>query len=590
MKKKRVFNALVMIIKLKPSLLLVNIIKIFINIIGTVVINILLYKALLDAIFINRDFMLVCKFLSLQIIFSLINYLFEEWYSKIYKPIVNNKLSLHFQITIKNKCITVDESEFNNQHFYDKYSWIVQHSANHFIEIYDTFIEYINNILILVLSGGIFFYMEPLFAICSIICFIITFICDLKANKVRYKRDQDINPYNRKSNYITRINYLKNYAQEFRTTNISLVMNREYYLNYLNLNNINKNYGKKISKYEIVSGLARLLLGTQLPYIMLGAKALLTNSYTASEIAILVGIIQKSRMTLSIVASIYPKIKQNGMYLEDYYNFMQYKPKIDENENGMLAQNKCNSISIKNLYFQYDNNYVLRNINMEIKAGEKIAIVGSNGAGKTTLIKLLLRLYSPTKGTIEMDGVPVEKYKLSSYRGRFGVAHQEVNIYSASVAENVLMDEYSHNMKVIVNESLNNSGIFQRINQFPLNIESIMTKEFDNNGIELSGGEAQKIALSRVFAKDCGIVILDEPSSALDPISEYEMYKNMMNLSQNKTFIVISHRLSITRDVDRIYLLDNGEILECGTHSELLALNGRFAEMWKVQSERYTSI
>lgn len=241
-----------------------------------------------------------------------------------------------------------------------------------------------------------------------------------------------------------------------------------------------------------------------------------------------------------------------------------------------------------NVSFSYDGrNEVLHDINMDIRGGEKVAIVGKNGAGKSTLVKLLLQLYRPQSGRIELDGISAEAYALGAYRERFGVAFQNTQLYAVSVAENVLMAEYEERHKEKIIESLKSSGLYSRIEKTEKGIETAVTKEFNGEGIEFSGGQAQKLALARVFARDCGVVILDEPSAALDPASEAEMYENMMTLALDKTVIMISHRLSACRNVDRIYVMEDGTVVESGTHRELLEKKGVYAAMWRLQASGY---
>jgi ATP-binding cassette subfamily B protein len=223
---------------------------------------------------------------------------------------------------------------------------------------------------------------------------------------------------------------------------------------------------------------------------------------------------------------------------------------------------------------------------MTIKAGQKIALVGYNGAGKSTLVKLILRLYDPNSGKVLINGEGIKDFTISSYRSKFSTIFQDFRIYSASVAENVLCGKYTNVDEKRVNSALSNSGFDEKLASMPHGIDTVLTKEFDSEGINLSGGEAQKIAIARVFARDCDIVILDEPSSALDPDSEYELNKTLMT-AFDKTVIIISHRLSTTRMADMIYMLEDGKIIEQGDHDSLMKLDGKYAEMFNKQAEKY---
>ena len=280
----------------------------------------------------------------------------------------------------------------------------------------------------------------------------------------------------------------------------------------------------------------------------------------------------------------------NSVYIQNLREFLEYKPEITENENGKIPASDTNRLTLKNVSFTYHgaSKPVLKNISIDIPPKTKIALVGHNGAGKSTLVKLLMRLYDVSDGEILLDGVNIKDYKLSEYRRKFGTIFQDFKIFATTVTENVLLhppaDETDREKaKIAVKES----GLWDKIETLSNGMETHLTKEFDDNGALMSGGEFQKIAVARVFARDSSIAILDEPSSALDPISEYEMFNNMMTACADKTVIFISHRLSSAVMADKIYLLEQGEIVEEGTHTELMELGGKYAEMFTMQAEKY---
>jgi ATP-binding cassette subfamily B protein len=226
---------------------------------------------------------------------------------------------------------------------------------------------------------------------------------------------------------------------------------------------------------------------------------------------------------------------------------------------------------------------------MTVRSGEKIAIVGENGAGKTTFVKLLMRLYDVTEGAICYGGNDIREYATKEYRDTFGAVFQDYQIYGASLAENVIMDVDGTVDKEHINKALQLADFGKKLGKLSDGIDTQMTREFSEDGTMLSGGEAQKVAIARMFAKTgkLTIAILDEPSSALDPYAEYTLNKNMMESAKDATIIFISHRLSTTRDADKIYHFENGEIIEQGTHSELMEANGKYAMMFEKQAHYY---
>lgn len=261
-----------------------------------------------------------------------------------------------------------------------------------------------------------------------------------------------------------------------------------------------------------------------------------------------------------------------------------------ENNSGKLSCPKMpKDIEICNLSFKYDGStkYTISNINLTIKAGEKIAIVGMNGAGKTTLVKLICNLYPCESGEIKLDGNDIKNYDKNEYYKMFSVVFQDVRFLPVSIASNISNRDSKSTDYCRLNEVIQLSGLDDKIQNLTEGYHTKLVKSVNDNAIELSGGELQKMLLARALYKDSSYVILDEPTAYLDPISENNLYMKYNELTKNKTAIFISHRLSSTRFCDRIVFLENGEIVEVGTHNELMALGGRYSEMYKIQSQYY---
>lgn len=229
----------------------------------------------------------------------------------------------------------------------------------------------------------------------------------------------------------------------------------------------------------------------------------------------------------------------------------------------------------------------LEGINLTIHKGEKVAIVGYNGAGKTTLTKLLMRLYDPVEGEILYNGRNLKEYDIPSLRDKIGTVFQDYKIFACTVAENVLGDECTENDRSTVTEALTSATFRDKLDSLEKGMDTELTKEFYDEGINLSGGESQKVAIARIFAHPYDLIIMDEPSSALDPMAEYELNHTILDYAQDKTVVFISHRLSTTRMADRILMFDSGHLIESGSHDELMAMNGKYAEMFKLQAEKY---
>jgi ATP-binding cassette subfamily B protein len=224
---------------------------------------------------------------------------------------------------------------------------------------------------------------------------------------------------------------------------------------------------------------------------------------------------------------------------------------------------------------------------LKINKGETVAIVGVNGAGKSTLVKLLLRFYDVDEGEILYNGINIKEYEVESLRNSFATVFQDYKNFAVSIYENVICHECSDEEKLLAQKALKQSGVWDKIQSLENGGETVLTKEFDKNGAGLSGGENQKVSTARLFAKDFDIAILDEPSSALDPVAEYEMYENLISATKDKTVVYISHRLSSAVLSDKIFVLGNGTVIENGTHSELVNADGEYAKMFALQAKSY---
>ncbi|MDE6470801.1 MAG: ABC transporter ATP-binding protein/permease [Eubacterium sp.] len=286
-----------------------------------------------------------------------------------------------------------------------------------------------------------------------------------------------------------------------------------------------------------------------------------------------------SFLTVGVVRN----FSEQAKMIEKYRAFLNEKNKIFDGEKAAeITEPK--TIEIKDLSFTYPGNDkpTLNNINLTIKPYEKIALVGYNGAGKTTLTNLLLRLYDATDGKILINGEDIRNCTVNSHRNRFASVFQDFQIFSCSIGENVALDINPDIGRA--KQALKHSGFTKEL---PNDMDTELLREFDDSGIMMSGGEAQKVAIARAFYKNCPYVILDEPSANLDPVAEYNLNQAMLEAAEDKTVVFISHRLSTTVNADKIYVMENGRIIESGSHNELMTQNSTYARMFNLQAEKY---
>lgn len=283
------------------------------------------------------------------------------------------------------------------------------------------------------------------------------------------------------------------------------------------------------------------------------------------------------------------RMQSNNIVINDFRNLMEKKDKTNRHQGIPIPKNKTHSITLKNVSFTYPGAHkpVINNLNLTINSGEKVALVGMNGAGKTTLIKLICGLYTPDSGEILIDGINISYFNIFDLFNELSVVFQDVFVFAFTIAQNIACAKEADIDYEKIDICLKKAGLLKKINSLKKGVHTKLLKVFDEDGILLSGGELQKLMLARALYKDASIIILDEPTAALDPIAESQMYEKYNSLILNKTSIFISHRLSSTRFCDRILFMNQGTLVEDGNHEELMKLKGAYFNMYKLQAHYY---
>ncbi len=442
----------------------------------------------------------------------------------------------------------------------------------------------------MLVAGTLIVTMNIVVAIFPIIGFVINIITRFIITRLEYEYNLEKQRIGRKADYSKRVFYQPEYAKEIKLTGIEEALMEQYDEAIAEERKMALKYSLKILPPTLINWICVFTLCQfyAVP-VYLAYLAIEKKTIQLGDVASLKNATNNIKSRLDGMNYALVDFQTVGQYAEKFRRFMDYEINIEGcRGEAPIPENDC-TLELKNVSFKYKDSedYVLKNVSMTIRKGEKLALVGENGAGKTTLIKLIMRLYDVTDGEILFGGVDIRKLSIKEYRRKIGAVFQDFQIYGATLAENVKTDfVYEADSEKIITV-LERADFGSKLKTLENGIDTELTKEFSDDGTMLSGGESQKAAIARMFMRDMPIAVLDEPSSALDPIAEYRLNKSMLQNADNQAVILISHRLSTTKDADRIILLENGSIAESGTHAELLSRDGKYAEMWNVQAEKY---
>ena len=488
-----------------------------------------------------------------------------------------------------NKCTEVELACFENPEFYDKYVKATTDVIWRMWSITWTVTNIFAVIIGMILYGSLLFTMDPVFIIFAILPLFGAFI-KKKWNEQWHKHSTEDRELHRRAQYAQRIFYSGDYAKEMRLSNASELLLEKYDKASDGRVDIVRRYGFKEMMLEVAQHGLQTIITNPLAIGYAVFRTVVTGTLGIGDCAVVINSVSQLTSTFSQITDRYWSLHEHALFFGDFKTFMDYEPRMKDSENAISAERGV--IRLENVSFKYEGSdeYVLKNVSLELGSEEKIALVGHNGAGKSTLIKLLLRLYDPTEGRITVNGTDIRDLKINEYRAMFSVVFQDFKIMALPVAENVLMRPREQGDEEKIIDALKKSGVYERVCELPNGIETMLTKEFDENGAVLSVGQSQKIAIAHAFLKNAPYIILDEPSSALDPVAENEMYNNMMLAGQGKGMVFISHRLSSATGADKIYMLEKGEVIESGSHTDLMEKNGKYADMFKKQAQNYIDI
>ncbi len=439
--------------------------------------------------------------------------------------------------------------------------------------LFSSYIVSINFLIVLVLIGMT----------------IMNLLLNSYARKYEKRTEDELNTYRTKLKY-----YQDEAGKLVNAKDIRIYKLEEWF--YKGIKLFTKKFSSTVMKQKYRYSLANLsdsiftVIRNLIAYTIL-VSMVLDGHINVAQFTFMIGIVIGFAVWLNQLSESYGRLQEANLKINNFRDYITMDDQINVVDGADVKEllNKKLSIEFRNVSFTYPNakEPAIRNINLKVKAGEKIALVGINGAGKTTLVKLLTGLYNPTEGEILINGISSNKFNRDDYYNLFGVIFQDVNILPFSINQNISGTEDDETDFEKVKRVLKRAGLTEKISSLPKKANTNLTQVIDDKGIMLSGGELQKLMLARTLYKDSPILVLDEPTAAFDPLAEQELYLKYNSLTENKTSLFISHRLASTKFCNRIIYLEDGGIMEMGSHTELMNQEGKYAKMFAVQSQYY---
>ncbi len=499
------------------------------------------------------------------------------------------KCESYINSLIFKKAQEVELGCYENPEFFDKYNratWVVDQGG--FKRIIEGSAWTLGSVVSLVFLVMYLVSIDP-WLLVFILCPLVVMAFRVFKNNVELEKEKEMTPYEREKDYVRRTILLKDFAKEIKTTNIFVVLEKRFRKAIAKNIDVIKKYGWKIALLECVSDYFAEIIPVTGGFIYGCYRLMVVGDIPISQFSVLVSAITTCRNKLNQLAYYFAMQQKHCLWVQNLREFLEYEPKI---QSGDIIPEEFSSLEFKNVSFKYKENsdYILKDVSFKIEKGQTVAVVGHNGAGKTTLSKLLMRLYDVTDGEILYNGINIKEYDLLKYREKFACVFQDYKVFAMTVSENVLTEEVTDENKKIAVDALEMAGVYEKVGKLPQKENSLLTKEFDKEGILLSGGETQKVTIARLFARDFDIAVLDEPSSALDPVAESKMYDALIEGTKGKTVIYISHRLSSATRSDNILVFNKGVVAEQGTHQQLMENGGAYSEMFTLQASGYKEV
>ncbi len=501
--------------------------------------------------------------------------------------LLGDQFSNHTSIRIMRHAATLDLDQFEDSVFYDKLERARQQTVGRTVLLSQVMGQVQDMISMGFLVAGLIAF-NPWLILLLLVAILPAFLGESHFNNQNYALSRSQTPERRELDYLRYLGASDETAKEIKLFNLAgFVINR-----FKTLSDKFYTDNSKLAIRRSAWGTFFSVLGSAgyyAAYVFIIIKTV-NGQQSVGDLTFLAGSFRQLRTLMEGILTRFAAVSQGAIYLVDFLEFFEIKPKISVPENPLPFPNPIKQgFTFENVGFQYHNSEIWanRHLNFTLHPGEKLALVGENGAGKTTLVKLLARLYDPTEGRILLDGIDLKDYKIEDLRFNIGVIFQDYLRYQMTLSQNIAVGNIAEiNNSSLIKKAAHESLADALAEKLPGQYNQWLGRRF-NDGVELSGGEWQKVALARAYMKDAQLLILDEPTAALDARAEYEVFQRFAELTKGKSAVLISHRFSTARLADRILVLEKGQVLEIGPHQELLAKQGKYAELFLLQAMGY---
>lgn len=534
----------------------------------------------------EKDFTALWWWIGIELGLAVFSEIFNRLIS-LTDALLGDLYANHSSVELMHKAATLDLEMFEDNEFYDKLERARRQTTGRVVLMSMVLSQLQDLITILFLGAGLVAF-EPWLILILGVAVLPSFLSEAYFSRSGYSLARSWTPQRRELDYLRYIGASVETAKEIKVFGLDRFLTGRF-----------SRIAKEYYKANRALAIRRTLWGTVLQILSVlayyGAYLLIIlrtvgGALTVGDLTFLSGSFNRLQIQLQNLLSTFTRITESAMYLQDYFDFLAIQPRIkDEADVIDPPASIKEGIRFEDVGFKYPGTeiWAVRHVSFILEPGEKLALVGENGAGKTTLVKLLARMYDPSEGSIYLDGVNIRRFRIDRYRKMIGVIFQDYVRFSFIASENVAVGQIEEAGNTPqIQKAAEKSLADDVIQKLPGGYQQMLGKRFAE-GVDLSGGEWQKIALARAYMRDAQIVILDEPTAALDARAEYEVFRRFAELTQGRTAVIISHRFSTVRMADRILVLKNGEMLELGTHQELLQKNGLYAELFHLQAQGY---